>query len=324
VDRPKQLVSFAQNAEDVVLARTFQPWKFSGSWVDVGAGHPQFDSVTHLFSSFGWFGLNIEPLEAEYQLLCRDRSRDINARCAITSSGGEVQLFVGPEDSRGTSTLVHDFSLGRDGALRPIERVMSFPLQVLLDKHDITEVDFLKIDVEGSELQVIASIDFSRFRARCILVEATEPGTRIPSHQDWEPLLLSAGYVFALFDGLNRFYFHDSETQIGHFLDSPACVFDNYVSYHEMQRTENLSFQLYNAIDELEVLRAAKEQSDTYAKSLERELEILRAAKEQSDTYAKSLEVMRSNGEIYQEALQIKVESLSRQLAEHKARFSKP
>jgi hypothetical protein len=53
---------------------------------------------------------------------------------------------------------------------------------------------------------VIAGADWQRFRPAVIVVESITPDTNEPSWCDWEPILLSNGYNFALFDTLNRFY----------------------------------------------------------------------------------------------------------------------
>ncbi len=61
------------------------------------------------------------------------------------------------------------------------------------------EIEFLKIDVEGHEHAVIEGADWSRWRPRIVLCEAN-------GVEEWEPILLAADYIFALFDGVNRFY----------------------------------------------------------------------------------------------------------------------
>jgi hypothetical protein len=79
-------------------------------------------------------------------------------------------------------------------------------LASLCEAQGVGEIDFLKIDVEGAEPDVLAGGDFKRFRPKVIVAEAVAPGSGEPAWQDWEPQLLSQGYRFALFDTLNRFY----------------------------------------------------------------------------------------------------------------------
>ena len=87
----------------------------------------------------------------------------------------------------------------------------------------VEEIDFLKVDVEGAERDVLAGADWRRFRPKVVLVEAVAPGTMAPSHAEWEPILLSNGYGFAFFDGLNRFYVADEAAALkARFPQTPA------------------------------------------------------------------------------------------------------
>jgi hypothetical protein len=91
-------------------------------------------------------------------------------------------------------------------------------------------LDFLKIDVEGSERGVIESADWRAFRPRVVLVEAVAPLPGEPAWFAWESLLREAGYEFALFDGLNRFYYRAEEPELRQRLSVPANVLDKYVT----------------------------------------------------------------------------------------------
>src|SRR5207247_10761083 len=93
----------------------------------------------------------------------------------------------------------------------------------ICEEHVVETIDFLKIDVEGAEGDVLAGGDFRRFRPRVVLLEALAPGTLAENFGDWEPFLLDQGYVFALFDGLNRFYVaHEDEALIARFPKTAA------------------------------------------------------------------------------------------------------
>ena len=75
-------------------------------------------------------------------------------------------------------------------------------------------IDFLKIDVEGAEADVLFGGDWERFRPKVIVAEAVTPMTSEPSWQAWEPFLIAQRYRFALFDTLNRFYVADEHPEI--------------------------------------------------------------------------------------------------------------
>jgi FkbM family methyltransferase len=226
-------VSYAQNHEDVVLARALRPDSSTGFWIDVGAGDPIDDSVTAAFAERGWRGINIEPLRDEHERLCEARPRDTNLRVALGKKTGHATLFEGPPENRGASTLVPMLvqryeKLGK--TFEPVEVVMTTLARVVAE-HVHDRVDFLKIDVEGSERAVLEGADWSCFHPRVIVIEATEPNSTRSTHDDWESLLLEQGYRFAMFDGLNRFYASATEPLLAEALATPANVLDDFIPY---------------------------------------------------------------------------------------------
>jgi FkbM family methyltransferase len=253
-------VSYAQNHEDVVLARALHPDRESGFWIDVGAGDPVSDSVTAAFSERGWHGVNIEPLAREFKALCAQRPSDINLCVAVGATSGTATLFEGPDHDRGGSTLRPDIvaSHGPDAANFTTVDVPVQTLAELVAEHVHEPVDFLKIDVEGYEYDVIAGADFSEFRPRVLVVEATFPNTTKPSHESWEPLVLEAGYRFAMFDGLNRFYANADEPDLFEALSIPANVLDDYASHRwleEFAQATRFAESLSSQLADLEGLR---------------------------------------------------------------------
>ena len=257
-------VSYAQNREDVVLARALRPDDRRGFWVDVGAGDPVLDSVTAAFAERGWRGVNVEPLPREHQRLCAARPADTNLRVALGARAGLGQLFVEPTEKpgrpdpdgpidRGASTMVAELAARyrADGQeFTPIEVPILTLAQVVAD-HVRGPVDFLKVDVEGFEAEVLAGADWSRFRPRVVVMEATVPKSDEPAHQAWEPMLVEAGYRFAMFDGLNRFYAHADEPALLQTLAIPANVFDDFVPYawaHQVDQAQQRAHRLEEAL----------------------------------------------------------------------------
>jgi FkbM family methyltransferase len=243
VSRPDVLVSYAQNCEDIVLARIFEPWVSMGHWVDIGAGHPINDSVTKLFSEFGWTGINVEPLKQEFDLLTKHRPLDVNLNCAVGRVEGTATLVEGPPESRGTSRI-----LGPTEVLDATILSNSSTSQVeikTLDSILLTcpwPINFIKIDVEGMETEVIASTNWSDVEVQVVVVEATLPNSIIPNQSDWEHILIEAGFVFRLFDGLNRYYSRrDFDRKYGQSTVSlwfPATVQDSFAR-HETFESRN-------------------------------------------------------------------------------------
>src|SRR5438270_228594 len=89
--RGARVISYAQNREDVVLARAFD--RHTGFYVDVGAGSPVIHSVTNHFYERGWRGINIEPLELWQRQLAKARPRDINLPVGLSDESGVLEFF---------------------------------------------------------------------------------------------------------------------------------------------------------------------------------------------------------------------------------------
>jgi FkbM family methyltransferase len=208
------LLSYAQRLEDYHLALAFdgQP---EGVYVDVGAGHPVADNVSYWFYLRGWSGLVVEPQEALLSLYARLRPRDRRASTLLGRQKGEAAFHVF-DRLHGLSTMLP--AKAREAAVYDpsyrTERRTVTTLAELCGSHGLGRIDFLKIDVEGAEGDVLAGADWERWRPRIILAEVISPGISADEPPPWEDLLLSRGYRFALFDSLNRFYVAEEETEL--------------------------------------------------------------------------------------------------------------
>lgn len=239
-----KMISFAQNLEDVLLDRALRDVR-KGFYIDVGANHPTKGSVTHHFHLLGWSGVNVEPCTI-YEKLAAERKRDVNLRVAVSKTRGEATMYEFPET--GISTLSREQaeenrrSHGR--SWREL-RVPLVPLSDICAEHARRVIDFLSVDVEGHELEVLESNDWRKHRPRIVVVEATLPNTETPTHQRWEHLLLGADYHFAVSDGLNRFYVRDEDRSRIAALQVHPNIFDEYVQFHVQERIHELEAKLH-------------------------------------------------------------------------------
>jgi len=196
-------LSYAQHLEDYHLSLAFAGQR-EGFYVDVGAGHPVADNVSCWFYLQGWRGLVVEPQADLAALYAHVRPRDLVFAGLVGAESGETDFHV-VDRLHGFSTMKADVA-SLSGAGVATKRMPIATLAQLARTHDLPKVDFLKIDVEGAEVDVLRGIDWSVLRPRVILLEAVAPGSMAPSHEEWEPLLLAQDYEFVLFEGLNRFY----------------------------------------------------------------------------------------------------------------------
>ena len=223
------MISYAQNFEDVMIARLFDD-TYRGFYVDVGAAHPDFLSITRHFYDRGWSGVNVEPSFCFYPLLCEARPRDINLQCAIGNDPGFATFYEIPAFAENSTldSAVADRLTAASLAATP-HQVEVVRLAEICDLHvkDRT-IDFMKIDVEGGELGVLQSGDWTRFRPRLLIVEATAVNSKEENWQIWEPILIEAEYHKVWFDGLNNFYLRGEDLDLRQVFRLPPNIHDGF------------------------------------------------------------------------------------------------
>jgi FkbM family methyltransferase len=229
-------LSYAQNLEDYHLSLAFagQP---TGTYIDIGGGHPVAGSVSLWFYQRGWQGLVVEPQEALALLHRQVRPRDTVVSGLIGAYNGSARLFVVDRLHALTTTIEAYADNARSyGAGVASITVPAMTLAELCASHDIDAIDFLKIDVEGAEADVIAGGDWRRYRPKVVVVEAIKPLTGEPAWEAWEGTLLGHGYQLALFDTLNRFYVADEHPDILARLPSERAPWDAVRHMYEIGR----------------------------------------------------------------------------------------
>jgi FkbM family methyltransferase len=272
-------VSYSANYEDVILNRVFGS-RNHGFYVDVGAAHPLFENDTKALYDRGWRGINIEPNPAFFHELMSQRPGDRNINAAVSDVPGEIAYH----EVVGTGLSTCDPDEADRAAAKGFEvvrySVSAVMLRALLEEATPARIDLLKVDVEGFELKVLSSNDWTRFRPQVILAEATFPESPQRRDDGVEGYLDGQGYRRVYFDGLNDFYVeHDFQPPLGAF-DRPLNIFDHYESYqlhglrreHENDQTEiaSLRQELGRRVEEL-----AHTEQESYRAKLAAEASLL-------------------------------------------------
>jgi len=170
----------SQLGQDRYLNDTYFKNKQAGVFVDVGAHDGITYSNSKYFESIGWTGLCVEPIPNIFDQLKANR-KCICENYAISDNEGEDDFLLVHGYAEMLSGLVKEYEpkhVGRiDGEIhhyggsKEIIKVKTVTLQTLLDKHNISSIDFLSLDTEGNELKVLKTIDFNKVNIFAISLE---------------------------------------------------------------------------------------------------------------------------------------------------------
>lgn len=204
-------ISYSQEGEDRLLLRYFNH-KPDGFYVDVGAHHPLRFSNTQIFYEMGWRGINIDALPGSMGRFRRRRPRDFNVEVGVGEEPGVAKFYVFNEP--GVNTFNAEVAAKQNRPPWRIERVIDVPVRPL--REIVAEllpvgrtIDFLTIDVEGKDLEVLRSNDWDRFRPQVVLAESVGKDL---TGLDSDPTALylgSLGYV-PYAKTVNTFFFTDA------------------------------------------------------------------------------------------------------------------
>lgn len=317
-------VSYAQNFEDVLLWRALGDVE-AGSYLDIGAQDPEFDSVSLAFYQAGWRGIHVEPTPAYAARLREERPDEVVIQAAVSEAPGPLELY----EFRGTGLSTGKSEIAIRHQERGFRSSLIFVPCIRLDKilKMAGDIHWMKIDVEGMEPEVLRSWGRSSARPWVVVIEATSPMEQSPTDRLWRNEVEKRGYCEVYFDGLSRFFLHDSHAGLAERFAAPPNIFDGFqVSSRHFstqqfaqdagneigeagRRAEQLQSELSIAHDQLEIVGADADQAGA-----ERAAANQRASALEEQRVALSTEVAQARAEKVGA-----IEALAKATAEHSA-----
>lgn len=205
---------YSQEGEDMILSRLLGNQR-RGFYVDVGAHHPYRFSNTFHYYLRGWRGINIEPNPELLERFSRLRNRDINLTCGISDVAGELPYYQFNEPALNT----FDEGLARRREAGSSYRIVDTRIVEVLRLEDVlsrhlppgTSIDFMTIDVEGLDLRVLQSNDWTKFRPRYVLVEALREDLESVLRTGIHKLMKGLGYALVA-KTVNTCFYSDNHT----------------------------------------------------------------------------------------------------------------
>ena len=162
---------YSQNKEDI-FALTFFKNKNSGFYVDVGCHHPTRINNTFLLYKHGWRGVNIDMSKLSIDLFKILRKEDINIHSAVSNKNKTISYYTNKDLFLSASITQKK----GNSKLKYKKKVSSKPLTDILDEtvYKKKQIDFLSIDAEGVDFEVLKSLDFKKYKPKLICIEIWE------------------------------------------------------------------------------------------------------------------------------------------------------
>jgi len=171
----KFLINGSQFGEEKFVLSFFDK-EYKGKFLDIGCFHPTRHNNTYKMYKNGWRGINIDLNPLTIDLFNFIRRKDININAAISNNEENKTLyFVDELNTQNTLEANHLSFLKNHHNLKEEEishqEIKTKKLDKILDTYNFNDIDFMNIDVEGHELNILNSIDFNKYRINFICIE---------------------------------------------------------------------------------------------------------------------------------------------------------
>jgi FkbM family methyltransferase len=202
---------YSQFGEDKILSAIFKDIS-NGICVEIGANDGITDSMTYYFEKNGWRCLLVEPIPELFNEIIRNRNC-LAFNCAAALSNGDATFYVA-ESVEGMSSLnptdEHIEHINRIGGKIKEIIVRTRTVDDILSEARIDKIDFISIDVEGNELDVLKGFSINKYFPKIIIIEdnSNRVDSKVPEYMEQK------GYVNFKRTGVNDWYAMATATEI--------------------------------------------------------------------------------------------------------------
>jgi len=174
----KFLKNSAQSGEDKYIIKLFDE-DFKGKFLDIGCYHPTRHNNTYELYKKGWSGINIDLNPLTIELFDFMRPKDVNINIGISDKDAEKELyFIDELDTQNTidknqlEFLKKHHNINQDQII--VKKIQTKNLETILNEYQFYNIDFMNLDIEGHELQVLKTLDFKKIKIKYLCIEMIE------------------------------------------------------------------------------------------------------------------------------------------------------
>ena len=170
----KPRLAYSHWGVDLIITKILK-YKRKGVYIDVGCHHPFLNNHTYLLYKSGWNGINIDLDYSSVDMFNFFRKQDLNKQIAVTDHNGEVDLFF-HHNRAAKNTISKDF--GKNA--KELKKIQASTLNNIIEqsKFKDSQIDFVSIDVEGNEMNVLKGFDLKKYKPTLIMLEFIIPTTK--------------------------------------------------------------------------------------------------------------------------------------------------
>jgi FkbM family methyltransferase len=169
--------SYSQCGEDLILDHIFEVRDITNpSYIDIGAHHPYFLNNTAIFYARGCRGINIEPDPELFKKFVESRKHDTNLNVGIAPKAGELTFYMLDAPTLNTFSKKDAQMFEKMGQkIVNTKKIKVIPIKSVIEQYLGDKApDFMSLDAEGMDYDILRSIDFKQFKPLVICVETVE------------------------------------------------------------------------------------------------------------------------------------------------------
>ena len=192
--RFKPRLAYSHWGVDLIITKLLNS-KNKGIYIDVGCHHPFLNNHSYLLYKSGWEGINIDIDYNSIDMFNFFRKSDVNIQTAVTDHKGEVDLFF-YHNRAAKNTISKEF--GSDA--KEQKKINSDTLNNIIEnrKFKNSKIDFVSIDVEGNEMNVLNGFNLKKYKPKLILLEFILPNKKEFYEKDINEITNSEVYNFLI------------------------------------------------------------------------------------------------------------------------------
>tara|TARA_B000000609_G_scaffold117368_1_gene91511 strand:+ start:454 stop:1197 length:744 start_codon:yes stop_codon:yes gene_type:complete len=190
----KPRLAYSHWGIDLIITKLLNS-KNKGIYIDVGCHHPFLNNHSYLLYKSGWEGINIDIDYNSIDMFNFFRKSDVNIQTAVTDHKGEVDLFF-YHNRAAKNTISKEF--GSDA--KEQKKINSDTLNNIIEnsKFKNSKIDFVSIDVEGNEMNVLNGFNLKKYKPKLILLEFILPNKKEFYEKDINEITNSEVYNFLI------------------------------------------------------------------------------------------------------------------------------